>query len=117
MRGCAGPLDEMSFWRARFEVLGSLQAQLDTPHARSITAALRALSTDRNLMASFQSHSGELSRVGSCCARLTGCHTWAPRAETIWHPMTCSFYRLIHSSCYAQKACTIAWPEVQSHST
>ncbi len=70
---CAGPLDEMSFWQARFEVLGSLQAQLDTPHARSITAALRASSADRNLLASFQSHSGELSRVGSCHARLTSC--------------------------------------------
>ena len=70
---CAGPLDEMSFWQARFEVLGSLQAQLDMPAARSITAALRASSADRNLLASFQSHSGELSRVGSCHARLTSC--------------------------------------------
>ena len=60
----------MGFWQARFEVLGSLQAQLDTPRARAITAALRAASTDRALLASFRSHSGELSRVSSASARL-----------------------------------------------
>ena len=89
---CAGPLDEMSFWRARFEVLGSLQAQLDTPHARSITALLRASSTDRNLLASFQSHSGELSQVGSLHARLISRLTQVPRAERSWHPLRWSHY-------------------------
>lgn len=59
----AGALDEMGFWQARFEVLWSLQTQLDTPHARSIIAMLRMYSTDRNLLGSFQSHFGELSRV------------------------------------------------------
>lgn len=59
----AGALDEMGFWQARFEVLGSLQTQLDMPHACSIIAMLRMYSTDRNLLGSFQSHFGELSRV------------------------------------------------------
>lgn len=59
----AGALDEMGFWQARFEVLGSLQTQLDTSHARSIIAMLRMYSTDRNLLGSFKSHFGELSRV------------------------------------------------------
>jgi len=53
----------MGFWQARFEVLGSLQTQLDTQHARSLIAMLRSFSTDRSLLASFQSHFGEMSRV------------------------------------------------------
>ena len=53
----------MRFWQARFEVLGSLKTQLDTPHARNVTALLRSFCTDRNLLSSFQSHFGELSRV------------------------------------------------------
>lgn len=58
-----GPLAEMDFWQARFEALGILKAQLDTPHARSLVALLRTFCTDRSLLASFQSHVGELSRV------------------------------------------------------
>ena len=60
-----GPLEEMNFWQARFEALGSLKAQLDTPHARSLIALLRTFCTDRNLLTSFQSHVEELSRVHS----------------------------------------------------
>ena len=60
---CPGPLDEMHFWQARFEVLGSLKTQLDTLHARNMVALLKTFCADRNLLISFQSQFGELSRV------------------------------------------------------
>ena len=107
----------MGFWQARFEVLGSLQAQLDTPQARSIIALLRASSTDRNLLASFQSHFGELSRVSSISARLTAVAT----TEFNRLKQSCTQLRVhatasIHFICCAWRACSIAGPGGGLHS-
>jgi len=60
-----GPLAEIEFWRAKNAVLSSLFEQLNLASVKKMVAVIELGSDDRNLLASFKSQLGELTKLSA----------------------------------------------------
>lgn len=60
-----GPLAEIEFWRAKNAVLSSLFEQLNMASVKKMVDVVELGSDDRNLMASYKSQLGELSKLSA----------------------------------------------------
>jgi dynein heavy chain len=58
-----GPLAEINYWRDRNAALSSLYEQLNLPNVKRMVTVVEVGSTDINLIASFKSQFGELTKL------------------------------------------------------